>query len=390
LYFLKHGTVLWPALIMLTALAGAGCFTAGTEDGAVYADLLDSEARWLAALQLPNGAIPMTAGENGAVTVNPYFADLAALGLLEAGAEYFPAVKSYAEWHFSHLNTAQTDRSGLDATIYDYSVYLTEGRIDREEPALIDGKKHYDSADSYAATFLSVLSAYHEKSGDAAYIRSRYAEIKRIIGVIFAVLRDGLTIAAPDYPVKYLYDNAEVYRGLDDAARLFENALTETIPGAAELGERLKTARDTIKLKLEREMYRAGEAYYEPALALDGSPALTFCWDNFYPSAVAQLSLISSGVLPPESRRAEQLYAAFNLYYAAGQPERDWPGMDIPDPFYWAAIARTAALMGDTARLRTYLDNYRRLTAEGRDYPLYCAEAGHVIRAIAVFRRRKP
>jgi hypothetical protein len=372
-----------PVLVSM-ALISAGCPGAGAVNSAAYADIIDLEARWLASLQLPSGAIPMTAEENGTVTVNPYFANLAVLGLLEGGTEYLPAVKKYAEWYFTRLNTAQTDRCGLDATIYDYSVHLTDGRISGEEPVVINGKKHYDSADSYAATFLSVLSGYYEKSGDTAYISSRYADINRIIGVIFATLRGGLTIAAPDYPVKYLYDNAEVYRGLDDAARLFENALVETVPGAAAAAERIKTARDTIKVKLESEMYRAEGGYYESALTEDGRPAYPFYWDNFYPSAVAQLSLISSGVLPPASRRAEQLYSAFNSYFAVGRPKKDWPGMDIPDTFYWAAIAHTAALMGDFARVKTYLDNYRLVTAEGRGYPLYCAEAGHVIRAITV------
>jgi hypothetical protein len=371
-------------LILVTAFISSGCPAAGAVDNTVYAGIIGSEARWLAGLQLPNGAIPMTGGKNGTVTVNPYFADLAALGLLEGGAEYLPAVKKYTEWHFTHLNTVRTDRNGLDGTIYDYSVRLTDGRISGEEPVVMNGKKHYDSADSYAAAFLSVLSAYYEKSEDTAYIRSRYADINRIIAVIFAVLREGLTIAAPDYPVKYLYDNAEVYRGLDDAVRLFENALTETMSGAAVVTEQLKNVRDTIKLKLEHDMYRPEGGYYEPALAVDGSSAFTFSWNNFYPSAVAQLSLISSGVLPPESRRAKQLYAAFNRYYAVGQPEKDWPGMDIPDSFYWAAIAHTAALMGDFTRLKTYLDNYRRLAADERRYPLYCAEAGHVIQAVAV------
>jgi hypothetical protein len=261
---------------------------------------------------------------------------------------------------------------------------LIDGQISGEEPVVINGEKHYDSADSYAATFLSVLWGYYKKSKDAAYIRSRYAGINRIIAVIFAALREGLTIAAPDYPIKYLCDNAEVYRGLDDAVRLVENTLTETMPGAAAVTEQLKFTRDTIKLCLEREMYRAEGGYYEPALTEDGSPAYTFSRDTFYPSAVAQLSLISSGVLPPESDRAEQLYAAFNRYYAAGQPEKDWPGMSIPDPFYWSTIAYTSALMGDFARVKIYLDNYRRVTAGGHDYPLYCAEAGYVIRTIAV------
>ena len=47
-----------------------------------------SELAWLAYTQLDNGAIPMTGNKNGDVTVNPYFADVAALALLTDAEKY--------------------------------------------------------------------------------------------------------------------------------------------------------------------------------------------------------------------------------------------------------------------------------------------------------------
>ena len=44
------------------------------------------------------------------------------------------------------------------------------------------------------------------------------------LGAIAAVMQtDGLTIAKPDYPMKYLMDNVEVYGGLTEGAAPFES-----------------------------------------------------------------------------------------------------------------------------------------------------------------------
>lgn len=55
------------------------------QDIAFYQEILDTEVRWLSSMQLDNGALPMTAVKDGNVTMNPYFADFAALGILEGG-----------------------------------------------------------------------------------------------------------------------------------------------------------------------------------------------------------------------------------------------------------------------------------------------------------------
>lgn len=50
--------------------------------------IFESEIDFLASLQLENGAIPMTGVENGEAKVNPYFADVAALALLDRAELY--------------------------------------------------------------------------------------------------------------------------------------------------------------------------------------------------------------------------------------------------------------------------------------------------------------
>jgi hypothetical protein len=72
---IRFGTLSRSVLILAATLIGAGCSGLSAADGAGYAGIIGLEVRWLAGLQVPNGAIPMTAGENGMVTVNPYFAN---------------------------------------------------------------------------------------------------------------------------------------------------------------------------------------------------------------------------------------------------------------------------------------------------------------------------
>ena len=127
----------------------------------MYQKIATEEAAWLASLQIDNGALLMTRGPNGDFTMNPYFADFAALALLGAGESYYENVRRYMDWHFDHLNTAQTDYNGVDGTIYDYTVTLSNGKLVSEKISInADGKKSYDSTDSYAATFLCVVAKY--------------------------------------------------------------------------------------------------------------------------------------------------------------------------------------------------------------------------------------
>ena len=50
---------------------------ANDENTALFRKIFESETAYLAALQLENGAIPMTNSGDGTFTMNPYFADFA-------------------------------------------------------------------------------------------------------------------------------------------------------------------------------------------------------------------------------------------------------------------------------------------------------------------------
>lgn len=351
-------------------------------DIAFYQEIVDIETEWLASMQLDNGAMPMTIVKDGSVKVNPYFADFAILAILDGDKKFHPTVKKYMDWHFSHLNTASTDYNGVDGTIYDYTVTVSGGKVTNETPTLDDkGQKLYDSTDSYAATFLNVLWKYYEKSGDAAYIRQHAAEIDRIVSAMFSTMHNGLTMAKPDYPVKYLMDNCEVYEGIVDGISLYETILVPAGKGAATL-TKLKTSRDQVSKAIEDQLWNA-KGYYEAGIFKNGDLAYAFDWDMFYPCATAQVFPILSGVVAPGSARAKTLYDNFNKHYSTGESKHTWEKISIPDSFYWGALVQAGAMMGDEVRVKSYMTLYRKLMNK-HAYPLYNADAGKACMAAAI------
>lgn len=324
----------------------------------VLTTVFETETAYLAAMQLENGAIPMTAAINGDVTVNPYFADFAAMALLENADKYADNVKKYMEWHFDNLNTASTDYNGVDGTIYDYTVTLENGKVVAQT-----SKGSYDSTDSYAATFLSVVYKYYEKTSDKDYILSRADDIIRVADAMFATFSFGLTNAKPDYEVKYLMDNCEVYAGAVAGMHLL-TLINDGNINSQLLLAKCKMGCELIAQNIEKSLWNADGNHYEAADSLE------FSWDEYYPSATAQLFPIVYGLIDADSIRANHLYKTFCAHY-------DWQNFDIPDAFVWGNNALAAAMMGDVDSVMTYMANYapKMLT---HSYPLYNADIARV------------
>lgn len=370
--------------IGLTPSAAAAASSKLKEDIAFYKEIVDIETQWLADLVLPNGALPMTPIKNGTVKLNPYFADFAAMAILEGDKKHVSAVKRYMDWHFAHLNSAATDYNGVNGTIYDYNITVSDGKV-QSETIIADssGNKQYDSTDSYAANFLSLLWNYYQKTGDGAYIKKHYVDINRIIHAMYSTMdSDCLTTAKPDYAVKYLMDNCEVFRGMDDAVKLYEKVLISKYNDAEAMLIKLKADRDKVAAAIENKMWNNNGNYYECALFKNGSVAYSFDWGNFYPSATAQVFVISNGVVSPDSARAKLTYDNFNIHYSTGQSGYDWNYMSIPDAYYWGELVYVAAIMQDEYRVKSYMTLYRGVMKD-HAYPLYNADAGKVTRAAA-------
>ena len=341
------------------------------EERALYQKVVDTENAWLASMQLPNGALPMTYAKSGTLKLCPYFSDFAALSMLNQADLYADNVKKYMDWHFSHLNTAATDYNGVDGTIYDYNAIMSNGQVVREE--YIGGTPSYDSTDSYAATFLEVVQKYVEKTGDKQYAIDHKAEIERIVNALYSTMVGGLTLAKPDYKVKYLMDNCEVYSGMVAGAKLYADVLIPADASLAATGAKLAADAAIVADKIEKQMWNETGKYYYPALGENGVPNYTFSWSNFYPSATAQPFPVIFGLISPESERAQQLYADFCANVK-------WDTMDYNDSFYWGSNVQFGAMMKDNTRVTTYLELYER-AMRNHAYPLYNSDAAKVAMA---------
>ena len=329
------------------------------QERAFYQSIVDSENAWIARTQLSNGALAMTPTNYGKVKVNPYFADIAALSLLNQPELYGDVVKEYMKWHFDHLNTAAEDPSGLDGTIFDYTYTVKNGVVTLEE--WTTPTPTYDSIDSYAATFLMVVEKYARQTGDAAYVLSHAEDIQRVLNSLFATMDNGLTYGQPKSKVKMLMDNCEVYAGLRAAASLYRDVLRDE-----EKGIRMDTAADELVVAMEKDLWIG--KYYAPAIYLDGSLYTPFSWEKYYPSAASQTFPILHGVLDADSDRAKMLYNEYCAHY-------DWEHHRHPDRYMWSSNAYTAAVMGDYERAHTFLSLYHERVSASRGDPLYNADA---------------
>lgn len=341
------------------------------ENIALFREIFETETAWLASLQLDNGAIPMTYAENGEVRMNPYFADFAALALLEKADEYADEVRAYMDWHFEHLNTAETDYNGVDGTIYDYLIEVRNGKVAGETIAMYKRNYSYDSTDSYAATFLSVLNKYYNETGDSEYIISHAEEIERIINAMFATYHKGMTYAKPDWKVKYLMDNCEVYEGLLDAVELYGNVLSGLGADYKATADKCAACAAEVADTIESQLWLPLLGHYQVgAWKNSGITSDVFLWSKYYPCATAQLFPIIHGLIAPDTERANKLYDKFCESY-------NWENFEYDDVFYWGANLQAAVMMNDIDRVVTYMTNYKELMTD-HAYPLYNADAARV------------
>ncbi len=299
---------------------------------------LDSHYAYMLAAQRPTGAIAMTPAQ---LLINPYFANLAAQALLTRPG-HLPAVESWLNWYLEHLNA--------DGTIDDYVVR--------------EGQEHatgtYDSADSYAATYLSLVAAYRQAGGDLQWIRNHRAVLERVAAVLTGLTGDdGLTRAKRLYPLKLLMDNAEVWAGWQDWA----DVLVSLDDPAAAAAVRQQAAR--LQAGLQEFAGNEGYAWALGPLGLRREPNL----ERFYPDAVAQFFPFAFGVTPDPAG-----YQRFALAHPR------WTELGS-DHFPWLFTTYAARRAGDEAAVAAALDTVRRRFPDLRP-PWYVAESAWLVRAV--------
>jgi len=267
------------------------------------------------------------------------------------------------DWYFTQLTRTGNSTTPV-GSIYDYYI----DPVQDVETATND----FDSTDSYASTFLNVVRKYAEVTGDEAYVLAHEQDIRLIADAMLATLQaDGLTWAKPSYPVKYVMDNSEVYKGLGDMAWLAKEIFQD------EAGESYyRQLQTTVATAIEQELWLEAKKMYSPSKT--GSTVSNPDWNTFYADATAQLFPIWTGILAPDSERALHLYNTFSETYP------DWPQLVKPDAFPWALIAYTAAIMGDQVRVDKFLQSVKAsFIDQNHPWPWYVMESGVTMLAAA-------
>lgn len=237
-------------------------------------------------------------GENE-MFVRPYLVNLYAMEVLD-----YPrargVVKEYLLWYLKHLN--ESDIHGLSGTMYDLHVNRQGGERWVEE---------YDSADSYGATFLSLLRKYIYVTGDRIIADDHQDELETIAYMIYALQdEDGLTWVRPGHDSKYLMDNCEVYMGFRDYAALQKELWEENESKYAEMAAAVQAAVVRVffypmLLNFHYGLDRSGEFYPSK-------------WGVMYPDTLAQIYPVAWEVIPADSLLARHLWEQFDRYLDPG------------------------------------------------------------------------
>jgi len=350
------------------------------ENKNINEETLEILHKWMNTIQLSNGAIPMYGGDTGETTIVPYFSSITATAIIkyDKSESSLETAKKYFDWYFAHLNEDESIGVG---TIYDYKALIEERNIIDEW-----SKGSFDSADSYAALFLSSLWEYVIAGGDREYIIEHEEQIEIIIELLTSLIDDdGLACVSYKNKTKYLMDNCETALGLYSASKLMDEIFAkqyklfsyqrwEMIIKIIEL----KVKRNNLIKAININLWDAVNQRY--AIAKNGNGNILYVenYDKFYPNAIAQIFPIIYGVINPKSLRAEKLYDEFCTNF-------EWEDIshykNEQSSFYWAVTAYCGAVMGDDVRVNRYIENFAELSLPELKYPLYNADAAWVVLA---------
>lgn len=305
--------------------------------------VLTEEKGWILENQGPGGEIYMNGSKAG--DVNPYFACVAALGLL-AETENRPiteaekkAVGRYLDWHTGIL--LETDGK--------MGIYRKEGEklIYREEA---------DSEDGYLGMYLFLMGEYLEKTESTEVPESWEKGIRLALKKLQSLMQDGITQVSEENTTAYLMDNLEVWKGLYK----LEQAGVEDAHLIRELRGKLQAQIENTFWDDETQKWRIirDRDLYDPT--------------EFYPDGVAQIYPLIYEFPVKEKRTQKKLYVRFTEKF-------QWQKLsERSTKFLWTMTGMAAAQVGDVKRLMELLRNYKTEYCAERKYPLYTGEAGWI------------
>ena len=237
----------------------------------------------------------------GCQTIVPYFLSIMGVHSL-LNNKHEKQVLGFIRWNLDHLN--ELDRWGVRGSIYDYTICFDGSEL---------STKQYDSADGYAGQFLILLNTYFQKTGNKIVLQKYKGEIFKVARVIIQLQDDdGLDIAMPSYPVKYLMDNCEAFGGLEAFCSLAESLEWGNI-------EKFSAAKQKMKEGILTHLFDKEKMIFFWAKDEGGYHGSD--WDNYYPDALAQLFPILYNVIEPDSVLAKNIWERFNRIHGSAKIE---------------------------------------------------------------------
>jgi len=349
-----------PAVLPTSASASVSAASASLAVPATSAvpakQWINEQVDFVLSKQLQDGAILGTG-----TRISPYFANIAAFGLIAADtrASHAAALK-WMQWYLAHLNVAATNVPANSVFDYNYDP------VAKTEVPTGD----FDSVDSYASTALNLAyMAYSSRdAGLQSFVRTNIGTYEAIANILTSGLPTGvrsqtgspdagLTIAKPSYAIAYTMDNVEVYSGLADFSRL------ESSLGHSTRAKYYDSWAGTTKNSIIDKLWNPVNKNWDWAYA---NPSAT---GVFYPQATVQLWPIIFSVVKPTDPKAVSSWSQFSDSY----PE--WYVGVTPDSYPWVSMARAAQIMGETAHATDYLANVHSRYAPGFTQPTSCGNA---------------
>lgn len=306
------------------------------------------EKEWIRTRQGADGRLFM----NGGGTTNPYFACLAAQGLLSGHVSDadLDAVGRYIDWHCRKFMEWNGD-------VPDFSV------VDNVESA-----EKPDSVDAYVAVFLSLLCQKAQITKNMSKAES--GVLSQGMRKLDELSAGGLTSVKEGDSRFYLMDNIEVLACYRDI-----QSLRERLNGFDEISKEAQNRVEETETAIREKMWNPETFRYEVGIQDNGNVMEAEELEKFYPDGVVQVYGAIFGEYLTGRDDAEKLYERFCGAFS-------WETMEVDGvSFYWSELALAAAELGDLRRAEIYLGTYEKCMDDGRDYPLHVGTAGWMVKA---------
>lgn len=332
------------------------------------ARLANQEGDWVQTETVANitsGGVPYSvlSQSSDKLNIEPYFANQIALALIKSNPDrYRMTVLNWIKWYLAHVNVT-SDTSGGLGTVYRYSINPQSG----SQTSL----NSYDSADSYAATFMILLDAYASiypvELAALLNTSSNSYRLSLILGSVYELMDRGLTAAKKDYLIYYTLDNSEVYAGLTALCRL-----KGRINMAADVGWACAFA-PSVAYSMNINLFSSAANLFAPYLGQ--APSM----NSIYPDMLAQVWPVLYGVSTDAQTNAGLAQAIRTSPIFSS-----WLNLSA-DPFPHVSIARgLKGISGSTIDTEVYIHSVvEKFISQGqRHWPWHVGEASELIQLL--------